>query len=54
MKKYIVKEDCIDRFYGRADSEYVEECQNNGIPTEDIEFMLSEYGEDIYDLLEEI
>lgn len=47
MKKYIVKAEYIDRFYGSCESEYVEQCQADGVPQEDIEFLISEWGEDV-------
>lgn len=53
--KYRVKEEYVDRFYGRlASTEYIDGCQENGVPQEDIDFMVREYGEEIYDMLEEI
>lgn len=55
MKRYRVKAECIDCFYGReASLEYIQECQRRGIPDDDLSFMIREYGTDIFDLLEEI
>ena len=50
---YRVKAEYIDRFYGSADSDYVEQCQTNGIPEEDLDFLSQEWG-DLSEMLEEI
>lgn len=53
--QYRVREGYGDRFYGSADSSYVEDCQENGIPVEDIEALSREWGADeVAEMLEEI
>lgn len=52
--KYRVKREYADRWYGDADTSYIEECQKNGVPEEDIRHMVREYGESVLDELEEI
>ena len=53
--KYRVKQEYVDRFYGStASTKYIEDCQKNGVPQEDIDFMAKEYGEEVNDMLEEI
>ena len=52
--KYRVKTEYMDLFYGPASNEYITECQEHGIPQEDIDHMVREYGDGILDELEEI
>lgn len=55
MKKYIVKPEYQDEFYGRCDVEYIEQCQERGIPQEDIDHLIREWGEDaVMEMLEEL
>lgn len=55
MTRYRVKDGYADSWYGgEADTDYIEECQTNGIPQEDIDHMVREYGPEILDQLEEI
>ena len=52
---YRVKEEYIDSWYGgEADLEYIDKCQNAGIPQSDIDHMVREYGAEVLDQLEEI
>lgn len=54
-KKYRVKEAFIDNWYGgETDVDYIEKCQNDGIPEEDIKHIVNEYGAQVIDQLEEI
>ena len=52
--QYKVKDGYIDLFYGPASTEYIDHCQKYGIPQEDIDEAVQEYGEEIYSELEEI
>ena len=52
--KVIDEYEAIERFYGNADTEYVDDCQMCGIPQHDLDFLIGEWGESIMDLLEEI
>lgn len=52
---YRVIERYIDNWYGKeCDAEYIEQCQREGIPEEDIKHMVNEYGMEVTELLEEI
>ena len=51
---YRVKQEYVDMFYGPCSVEYIEECQQHGVPQEDIDHMVREYGDGIMDELEEI
>ena len=52
---YRVIERYIDNWYGKeCDTEYIEKCQKEGIPEEDIKHMVNEYGMEVTELLEEI
>ena len=53
MKKYRVKEECTDVFFGAADPEYIEECQQNGLPESDVLQLSSEWS-NFWDCVEEI
>ena len=52
--KFRVKDEYADSWYGSADPEYIEKCQTEGIPVEDIAHLVREWGEGILDQLEEI
>lgn len=55
MTKYRVKNEYIDNWYGgEADLDYINECQTNGLPQEDIDHMVREYGNEVLDQLEEV
>lgn len=48
MKKYTVKPEYADQIFGgECDTAYVEECMKNGMPEEDVEFLVREYGEKV-------
>lgn len=57
MKKYIVKPEYIDDFYGILSIEEVNECQTEGIDSEEIERLSRGWGtpvEEIMEMLEEL
>lgn len=48
MKKYTVKAEYADQIFGgECDTAYVEECMKNGMPEEDVELLVREYGEKV-------
>lgn len=48
-----VKDDCIDSVYGSSDSDVVDDYQTNGIPVDDLRFLLGEWGANFIKCLEE-
>lgn len=51
--EFRVKDDCIDSVYGSADPDVVDDYQTNGIPVDDLRFMLSNWGANFIKCLEE-
>ena len=43
----------IDRWYGNADSDYINDCQTYGIPQEDYELLVREWGQETVDEMTE-
>lgn len=50
MKKYTVKAEYADQIFGgECDTEYVEECMQNGMQEEDVMHLVREFGEAVLD-----
>lgn len=50
---YRVKEEYIDRWYGNnTDIDYINNCQEYGVPVDDYNHMYSEFGTDVDEMLE--
>lgn len=56
MKKYTVKAEYADQIFGSAESSYVDECMQNGMPEEDVMHLVREWGPEVleqFDIEEE-
>lgn len=56
MKKYTVKAEYADQIFGSAESSYVDECLQNGMPEEDVMHLVREWGPEVleqFDIEEE-
>lgn len=51
--KYMVKPEYADQiFSGECDTSYVEECMKNGMPEEDVQHLIREFGKEVINMFE--
>lgn len=53
MKKYIPIPEYHDQIFGgECDTAYIAECMANGMPEEDVEHLIREYGAEVLNMFE--